>query len=178
LPRWTWCVTSPTIGPASTAIRRPPVSRFEPNLRIPGPTGLPPSVREAGGRQMVNHRGDEFKALLRRVSEGMKPYFGTTNDVIMLPCAGTGALEAAIVNTLSPGDPVLAVTIGAFGDRFAKIAEVYGAAVTRLEVEWGQAAQPAEVGQLAASIAGLKAVLLTHNETSTGVTNDIPALAA
>ena len=154
------------------------MSRFEPNLRIPGPTGLPPSVREAGGRQMVNHRGEEFKALLRRVSDGMKPYFGTTNDVILLTCAGTGALEAAVVNTLSPGDPVLAVTIGAFGDRFAKIAEVYGAAVTRLEVEWGQAAQPAEVGQLAASITGLKAVLLTHNETSTGVTNDIPALAA
>jgi aspartate aminotransferase-like enzyme len=127
---------------------------------------------------MVNHRGDEFKALLRRVSEGMKPYFGTTNDVIMLTCAGTGALEAAIVNTLSPGDPVLAVTIGAFGDRFAKIAEVYGAAITRLEVEWGRAAEAGEVGRLAGSIPGLKAVLLTHNETSTGVTNDIPALAA
>ena len=70
----------------------------------------------------------------------MKPYFGTRHDVIMLTCAGTGALEAAVVNTLSPGDPVLAVTMGSFGDRFAKIAEVYGAAVTRLEVEWGQAA--------------------------------------
>ncbi len=154
------------------------MSRFEPNLRIPGPTGLPPTVREAGGRQMVNHRGEEFKALLRRVSEGMKPFFGTSSDVIMLTCAGTGALEAAVVNTLSPGDPVLAVTIGAFGDRFAKIAEVYGASVTRLEVEWGRAAEAAEVGRLAGSIPGLRAVLLTHNETSTGVTNDIPALAA
>jgi hypothetical protein len=86
------------------------MSRFEPNLRIPGPTALPPSVREAGGRQMVNHRGEEFKALLLRVSEGMKPFFGTSADVIMLTCAGTGGLEAAIVNTLSPGDPVLAVT--------------------------------------------------------------------
>ena len=109
----------------------------------------------------------------------MKPFFGTTNDVILLTCAGTGALEAAVVNTLSPGDPVLAVTIGAFGDRFAKIAEVYGAAVTRLEVEWGQAAQPAEVGQAGrVDRRACKAVLLTHNETSTGVTNDIPALAA
>jgi aspartate aminotransferase-like enzyme len=154
------------------------MSRFEPNLRIPGPTALPPSVREAGGRQMVNHRGEEFKALLLRVSEGMKPFFGTSADVIMLTCAGTGGLEAAIVNTLSPGDPVLAVSMGAFGDRFAKIAEVYGAAVTRLDVEWGEAATPAEVRQAAAGIAGLKAVLLTHNETSTGVTNDIEALAA
>jgi aspartate aminotransferase-like enzyme len=154
------------------------VTRFEPNLRIPGPTALPPSVREAGGRQMVNHRGEEFKALLLRVSEGMKPFFGTEHDVIMLTCAGTGALEAAVVNTLSPGDAVLAVTMGAFGDRFAKIAEVYGADVTRLEVEWGQAAVPAAVRAAAAEVRGLKAVLLTHNETSTGVTNDIPALAS
>ena len=94
---------------------------------------------------MVNHRGEEFRALLRRVEAGMKPCFGTEHDVILLTCAGTGALEAAVVNVLSPGDPVLAVTMGAFGDRFAKIAEVYGAAVTRLEVEWGKAADPAAV---------------------------------
>jgi aspartate aminotransferase-like enzyme len=154
------------------------VSRFEPNLRIPGPTALPPSVREAGGRQMVNHRGDEFRALLRRVSEGMKPFFGTEHEIVLLTCAGTGALEAAVVNTLSPGDPVLAVTMGAFGDRFAKIAEVYGASVTRLAVEWGEAADAAEVRRAAAAIPGLRAVLLTHNETSTGVTNRIGDLAA
>jgi aspartate aminotransferase-like enzyme len=154
------------------------VTRFEPNLRIPGPTALPPSVREAGGRQMVNHRGEEFKALLKRVEAGMKPYFGTQHEVILLTCAGTGALEAAVVNVLSPGDAVLAVTMGAFGDRFAKVAEVYGAAVTKLEVEWGRAAEPAAVREAAAAIANLKAVLLTHNETSTGVTNDIGALAA
>ena len=154
------------------------MTRFEPNLRIPGPTALPPSVREAGGRQMVNHRGEEFKALLLRVTEGMKPFFGTGHDVIMLTCAGTGALEAAVVNTLSPGDEVLAVTMGAFGDRFAKIADVYGANVTKLDIEWGQAPRPAAVRAAAAEIANLKAVLLTHNETSTGVTSDIPALAA
>ena len=154
------------------------MTRFEPNLRIPGPTALPPSVREAGGRQMVNHRGEEFKALTRRVETGMKPFFGTEHDVILLTCAGTGGLEAAVVNVLSPGDPVLAVTMGAFGDRFAKVAEVYGAAVTRLEVEWGAAPEPAAVRDAAAAIPGLKAVLLTHNETSTGVTSDIAALAA
>lgn len=154
------------------------MSRFEPNLRIPGPTALPPSVREAGGRQMVNHRGEEFKALLRRVEAGMKPYFGTEHDVILLTCAGTGALEAAVVNVLSPGDAVLAVTMGAFGDRFAKVAEVFGAAVTRLEVEWGRAPDPAAVRDAAAAIPALRAVLLTHNETSTGVTSDIGAQAA
>jgi aspartate aminotransferase-like enzyme len=126
---------------------------------------------------MVNHRGDEFRALMGRVEAGMKPYFGTQHEVILLTCAGTGGLEAAVVNTLSPGDPVLAVTMGAFGDRFAKIAEVYGAAVTRLEVEWGAAPAPEAVREAAAAITGLRAVLLTHNETSTGVTSDIPALA-
>ena len=154
------------------------MTRFEPNLRIPGPTALPPSVREAGGRQMVNHRGEEFKALLLRVTAGMKPFFGTEHDVVMLTCAGTGALEAAVVNTLSPGDAVLAVSMGAFGDRFAKVAEVYGAAVTKLEVEWGSAATPDAVREAAAAIPDLKAVLLTHNETSTGVTNDVASLAA
>jgi aspartate aminotransferase-like enzyme len=82
-----------------------------------------------------------------------------------------------VVNVLSPGDPVLAVTMGAFGDRFAKVAEVYGAAVTKLDIEWGEAPEPAAVREAAAAIPGLKAVLLTHNETSTGVTSDIPALA-
>ncbi len=154
------------------------MTRFEPNLRIPGPTAIPPTVREAGGRQMVNHRGEEFKALTRRVEAAMKPYFGTAHDVILLTCAGTGGLEAAVVNVLSPGDPILAVTMGSFGDRFAKIAEVYGAAVTRLEVEWGQAPSPAAVREAAAAIPGLKAVLLTHNETSTGVTSDVPGMAA
>lgn len=156
------------------------MNRFEPNLRIPGPTTLPPSVRAAGARQMINHRGPEFAAMLERVLTRMKPYFGTTNDIAMLGCAGTGGLEAAVVNVLSPGDRVLGVSIGSFGDRFAKIAAVYGANVTKLAVEWGQAADPDEVrAALAAEPApGYKAVLLTHNETSTGVMNPIPVLAA
>jgi len=154
------------------------VDRFEPNLRIPGPTALPPSVREAGGRQMINHRGPEFATMLGRILEGMKPFFGTTSDVAMLTCAGSGGLEAAIVNTLSPGDRVLAVSIGSFGDRFAKIASIYGAAVTKIEVEWGQAADPEAVRSALAAEAGYRAVLLTHNETSTGVMNPIGELAA
>jgi aspartate aminotransferase-like enzyme len=108
----------------------------------------------------------------------MKPFFGTTNDVAMLTCAGSGGLEAAIVNTLSPGDRVLAVSIGAFGDRFAKIAGIYGANVTKLAVEWGQAADPAAVREALSAAPGFRAVLLTHNETSTGVMNPIPVLAA
>src|ERR1041384_2755039 len=126
---------------------------------------------------MINHRGPEFRELLERLQTGMKPYFGTTGDIAILSAAGTGGLEAAIVNTLSPGDRVLAVSIGAFGDRFAKIAEAYGANVDRVAAEWGWAAAP---GGGRARLAGgdYTAVLVTHNETSTGVMNPIGDLAA
>jgi aspartate aminotransferase-like enzyme len=154
------------------------VDRFEPNLRIPGPTALPPSVREAGSRQMISHRGPEFAAMLDRILTGMKPYFGTTSDIAMISTAGTGGLEAAVVNTLSPGDRVLGVSIGSFGDRFAKIARTYGAEVNKIEVEWGQAADPAALREELGRDAGYRAVLLTHNETSTAVMNPIPELAA
>jgi aspartate aminotransferase-like enzyme len=157
------------------------VSPLTTYLRVPGPTPLPDAVREAGARQMVNHRGPEFKALLERVGGRLKEGFRTKNDILILTASGTGGLEAAIVNHLSPGDPVLAVTIGAFGDRFAKIATRYGADVTTLPVEWGRAAEPADVTtaleQMAAAGRPARAVLLTHNETSTGVTNPIADLA-
>jgi len=153
------------------------VTRFEPNLRIPGPTSLPPSVREAGARQMINHRGPEFAAMLSRIRDGMRPYFGTSGDIAVLSCAGTGGLEAAVVNVLSPGDRVLGVSIGAFGDRFAKIAEVYGADVDRMSAEWGHAARADELRERLRG-GTYRAVLLTHNETSTGVMNPIPELAA
>ncbi len=154
------------------------MTRFEPNLRIPGPTALPPSVREAGARQMINHRGPEFAAMLARILDGMRPYFGTSSDIAMLSSAGTGGLEAAVVNTLSPGDRVLGVSIGSFGDRFAKIAAAYGADVTKLDVEWGRAAEPDDVAAALRDGAPYRAVLLTHNETSTAVMNPILALAA
>jgi aspartate aminotransferase-like enzyme len=154
-----------------------PVNRFETNLRIPGPTSLPSAVREAGARQMINHRGPEFAGMQERVVGGLRDFFGTANDIVLLTCAGTGGLEAAIVNTLSPGDRVLAVSIGAFGDRFAAIASTYGADVTRLDVPWGQAADPDALAAALRAGGPWKAVLLTHNETSTGVMNPIADLA-
>jgi aspartate aminotransferase-like enzyme len=157
------------------------VSPLTSYLRVPGPTPLPDAVREAGARQMINHRGPEFAAMIGRITEGLKTGFRTTNDVLLIGASGTGGLEAAVVNHLSPGDAVLAVSIGAFGDRFAKIASRYGADVTKLDVPWGQAADPAEIqAQLATMRAEGRtpvAVLLTHNETSTGVTNPIETLA-
>src|SRR3989442_6741155 len=111
-----------------------------PNLRIPGPTPVPPDILEAVAHPMVNHRGREFAALIQRVAERLKDFFLTSSDVLILSASGTGGLESAVVNTLSPGDHVLAVSIGAFGDRFANIADTYGAKVIPLEYEWGQAA--------------------------------------
>jgi aspartate aminotransferase-like enzyme len=154
------------------------VNRFEPNLRIPGPTSLPDAVREAGARQMVNHRGPEFAALQNGIVERLKWAYKTQNDVLIVTAAGTGGLESAIVNFLSPGDKVLGITIGAFGDRFAKIATAYGADVTKLAFDWGQAADVARVREALAAGGPWKAVLMTHNETSTAVTNPVAELAA
>jgi aspartate aminotransferase-like enzyme len=154
------------------------VNRFEPNLRIPGPTSLPDAVREAGARQMVNHRGPEFAALQNSIIARLKTAYKTQHDVLIVTAAGTGGLESAIVSFLSPGDKVLAISIGAFGDRFAKIATVYGADVTKLSYEWGQAADPIQVREALAAGGPWKAVLMTQNETSTAVTNPIEALAA
>jgi aspartate aminotransferase-like enzyme len=154
------------------------VNRFETNLRIPGPTSLPSTVREAGSRQMINHRGPEFAGMLERVTSGLQGFYGTKNDIVLLTCAGSGGLEAAIVNTLSPGDKVLGVSIGAFGDRFAKIARVYGADVTKIDIEWGRAAEPDDLRRALEADSGYKAILLTLNETSTGVMNPIRELAA
>ncbi len=146
------------------------------NLRIPGPTPLPPEVMAAVGQQMINHRGPEFEVLFTEVSDWLKVFFETQQDVILLTSSGTGGMEAAIVNTLSPGDRVLAVAIGTFGDRFAEIAQAHGAEVTRIQVPMGQAADPDEVGNAVRERGPFAAVLLTQNETSTGVTNDVQAL--
>jgi len=127
---------------------------------------------------MINHRGPEFAALQGDLLNRLKPVFGTSNDVIIMTASGTGALEAAVVNTLSPGDRVLAVPTGVFGDRFRTIAQTYGADVTTLTVAWGQAANPDDLRKILTSRGPFKAVLVTHNETSTGITNDLAAIGA
>jgi aspartate aminotransferase-like enzyme len=148
------------------------------NLRVPGPTPLPLEVREAQSAPMIDHRGTEFGEMQREISAGIAGLIGTREEVLLLTGSGTGAMEAAIVNTLSPGDRLLAVTIGAFGDRFAKIASAFGATVERFEVPWGQAADPVALAAHLAANPAYRAVLITHNETSTGVTNPLQALAS
>ncbi len=147
-------------------------------LRIPGPTPCPPEVLQAMTWQMINHRGKEFAEILNGVTDKLKQLFQTENDVLLLTASGTGGLEAAIVNTLSPGDKVLSVSIGVFGERFATIAQRFGAEVIPLRFEWGKAAEAEAIRQALQAEAKIKAVLVTHNETSTGVTNDLASISS
>jgi len=146
-------------------------------LRIPGPTPLPPQVIEAMNRQMINHRGKEFGEIIRQITGRLQTFFQTKNDIFLLTASGTGGMEAAVVNTLSPGDPVLAISCGFFGDRFSDIARAYGAEVTMLNFEWGKPADPDTLRQALKQNSRYKAVMVVHNETSTGVANNLAAIA-
>jgi len=147
------------------------------NLRTPGPTPLPPQVREALARDMINHRGPEFAELIRECTAGLKAIFQTQHDVLILTCSGTGGLESAVANLLSPGERILVVSIGYFGDRFAQIARMYGADVQMLSYEWGQFARPEDIAARLERDSRITSVFVTHNDTSTGVMNDLEAIA-
>jgi len=140
---------------------------------LPGPTPIPERARLAGATEMIGHREVECEKLLKEVVDGLKYVFQTKNDVLVLTCSGTGGLEGSIANTLSKGDKILSLCTGAFGERYATIAEKYGVEVDRLDVPWGEAVEPKEVEEKLASYkkGEIKAILMTHNETSTGVIN-------
>ncbi|MCD6299775.1 MAG: alanine--glyoxylate aminotransferase family protein [Dehalococcoidales bacterium] len=146
------------------------------NLRIPGPTPLPDETLKVLSRQMINHRGEEFIQMMADITSNLKKLFQTKNDVFLLTGSGTGGLEAAVVNTLSPGDKVLSVSNGAFGKRFADIAQQFGAEVIPVHFEWGKAVDADAVRQALRTEPEVKAVLVTHNETSTGITNDLASI--
>ncbi len=126
---------------------------------------------------MINHRGPEFRALLPELEQGLKWAFQTENDMLIFPASGTGGLESAVANVVSPGERILAVTIGAFGDRFADLATAFGADVVRYTLPWGEGADPQDLDDLLSREPDIATVLITHNETSTGVTNPMRALA-
>lgn len=146
-------------------------------LMIPGPTYVAPRVLRALSAPMINHRGPEFAALFVEVTGGVKRVFRTENDVLIFPAAGTGGMEAAVTNLLSPGDHVLVGVMGVFGQRFAGIARAFGAEVEEIAVEWGKAVQPEEIRRRLERNPGIKAVIVTHNETSTGVSLDLQGVA-
>ena len=150
---------------------------FSTQLRIPGPTPLPDRVVRAMSRPMIDHRGPEFAAILARITSGARRVFKTSGDLLLLTSSGTGGLESAVANLVSPGDQVVVALSGNFGERFAALAAGYGADVVRLEFEWGQPVDADDLARVLEHHPKARVLLLTHNETSTGLTNPLRELA-
>ena len=145
-------------------------------LLTPGPTPLPPEVLQAMGQPIIHHRTPQFQAILKEASEGLKYVFQTTQDVFILASSGTGAMEAAVANLLSPSDTAIIVEGGKFGERWTEICKSYGITPEIITVEWGKAVDPQEIAKRLKANPKIKAVFTTLCETSTGVTADIAAI--
>ncbi|HNW39045.1 MAG TPA: alanine--glyoxylate aminotransferase family protein [Candidatus Omnitrophota bacterium] len=147
-------------------------------LLTPGPTPLPPQISLAMARPIIHHRTPQFQAILKEASAGLKWVFQTANDVYIISSSGTGAMEAAVINLLSSGDTALVVQGGKFGERWTEISQAYGIIPEVINVEWGTAVDPQEISKRLKANPKIKAVFTTLCETSTGVDNDIQAIAA
>ncbi|MCG2827768.1 alanine--glyoxylate aminotransferase family protein [Methanothermobacter sp. K4] len=142
-------------------------------LMIPGPTRVAQRVLKAMSENIVNHRSALFGKILTETTEMMSDVFRTNNKSYLLTGSGTAAMEAAVANIIEPGDRVLNVVGGKFGQRFAQIVEAFGGESIRIDVEWGSAVNPDEIGYMLEENDDIKAVTVVHNETSTGVANPI-----
>lgn len=147
-------------------------------LFTPGPTPLSPVVLQAMGKNIPHHRTDEFRAIFKGAREGLQRFFKTSQDVLILSCSGSGGMEAALVNTLSTGDTMLALVAGNFGERWANIGKAHGMDVQVLEAEWGTAVKPEAVKAALDANSKIRGVFVQHNESSTGVKHDIEAIAS
>lgn len=147
-------------------------------LQIPGPTNVPDRILRAIDRPTIDHRGPAFQRLARRVLEGLQPIFGTQGPVIVYPASGTGAWEAALVNTLSPGDRVLMAETGQFASQWAALARRLKLEVDLIKGDWRSGVDDEAIEARLTEDHGqtIKAVCIVHNETSTGVTSDVPAV--
>ncbi len=146
-------------------------------LLTPGPTQIPPNICEALGKPIIHHRTPQFQDYLKEAQEGLKYIFQTKNDIHLLTSSGTGAMEASVANLLSPGDKAIAVEGGKFGERWTELCKAYGIQAHVIKVEWGKALEHAQVKEVLDKDKDIKAVFITHCETSTGVTTDIQAIA-
>ena len=149
-------------------------------LQIPGPANVPDRVLRAIAAPVIDHRGPEFARLFRDIMPGLRRIFGTEDPVVIFPSSGTGAWEAALVNTLSPGDAVLIAETGHFAAHWARLASRLGLRPEVLPGDWRHGADPDAIGRRLAADTGsaIKAVLVVHNETSTGVTSRVPEIRA
>ncbi|MFH1655365.1 MAG: alanine--glyoxylate aminotransferase family protein [Candidatus Omnitrophota bacterium] len=149
---------------------------MEQHLLTPGPTPLPPEVRKALAQPIIHHRTPQFEAILKEAQEGLKYIFQTKNDIFILASSGTGAMEAAVANLLSPGNKAITVQGGKFGERWTELCKSYNAKPIVIDVEWGKAVDPKIIEEKLKSDKDIKAVFVTLTETSTGVDVDIKAL--
>ncbi len=145
-------------------------------LITPGPTPVPPEVLLAGAEPIVHHRAPRFVEIFNECVEGLKYVYQTSNDVLVFAASGTGAMEAAVVNVVNPGDKVIVASVGNFGERWVKLTRKWGAEVVALDFEWGTKADPAAIAAALADNPDAKAVYVQFSETSTGVVNDIEAI--
>ena len=146
-------------------------------LFTPGPTPVPPEVLAAGAEPMVHHRGVDFREVYERTLARLQDVFRTESPVLLFSASGTGAMDSAVSNLTRAGDRVAVVVAGAFGERWTKICAQYGLDVQRIDYEWGEVPDPAEIGA-AVSESGAEIVFCTQSETSTGVVADIQAIKA
>ncbi len=147
-------------------------------LMAPGPTPVPPEVLLAMAQPMIHHRTPQYEALFTEVRAGLKKLFQTAAEVLPLACSGTGAMEAAVVNTLSAGDTVAVVRAGKFGDRWVEICKAYGLDVIELTADFGHSIPAERVADILEANPRVKAVLTQHSESSTGVLHDVRGYAA
>lgn len=146
-------------------------------LMTPGPTPVPPAVLAAQAVPPTHHRTKTFGALLAEVTEGLRWLLETKNDLYIYTSSGTGGMEAAVANVISPGDEVLVVSVGYFGERFKTICERFGCRVSFLGYEWGKTAKVQDVKKALDGNPSIKTVFIQQSETSTGVVNDIEPIA-
>jgi aspartate aminotransferase-like enzyme len=146
-------------------------------LVTPGPTPVPPEVLAATAAPMIHHRTPEFRAILARVFDRLRQIYRTEHGVVLFASAGTGAMESAVANLCSPGDRVLVVSHGFFGERWASIARSYRCDVDHLRYEWGETPSADDVAGRLEQSGGAKVAFLTHSDTSTGVVADIRSIA-
>jgi aspartate aminotransferase-like enzyme len=147
-------------------------------LFTPGPTTVPPEVLAALAEPVVHHRGSDFRAVYRECLDRLKQVFRTSSDVLLFTASGTGGMESAVANLCSPGNRVVVVSAGSFGERWAAVAERYGCDVHAVRYEWGEAPVADDVAAALREVSDARAVFLTQSETSTGVVADVQAIAA
>jgi serine---pyruvate transaminase len=147
-------------------------------LFTPGPTPVPPEVLAALAEPVVHHRGSDYRAVFGECLERLRAVCRTSGDVLLFTCSGTGAMESAVANLCSPGERVVVVSAGHFGERWQKLAQAFGCEVESLAYAWGESPSPSDLAARLGELGGAKVVFLTHSETSTGVVADLEPLAA